>query len=75
MKNFLRVLFIGLVFFTIVFGSYQLFIEKADADLFRCDWAHNCVYTGQDCSDSIRCDCKSFGIPGDRWCGVGAPIE
>ena len=75
MKKFLRVLFIGLVFFTFVFGSYQLFIDKADAALFRCQDNFTCVYTGQDCSDSIRCDCKSLGIPGDRWCGVGAPLQ
>ena len=75
MKKFIRVLFIGLVFFTFVFGSYQLFIDKADAALFSCKDGFTCLYAGQNCSGSIRCDCKDLGVPGYETCGPGAPIE
>ena len=70
MKKFMQVLFIGLVFFTIVFGSYQLFIDKTDAALFTCQWKFTCKYEGQRCDGSIRCDCKWLGN-----CGVGAPLQ
>jgi hypothetical protein len=76
MKNFLRVLFIGLVFFTIVFGSYQLFIDKADAALFRCNWDQKCISPGDDCSDSISCSCQDYFGSGYTSCLMDfAPIE
>jgi hypothetical protein len=75
MKKFIRVLFIGLVFFTFLFGSYQLFIDKADAALFSCKSNFACAHVGQDCSGSIRCRCLDLGAPGYETCGPFAPIE
>jgi hypothetical protein len=76
MKNFMRVLFIVLLFFPIVFGSYQLFIDKVDAALFRCNWDQKCSSSGDDCSDSISYSCQDFFGVGHSTCLIDfAPIE
>jgi hypothetical protein len=64
-----NVLFIGLVLFTILFGVYQIFFDKAEAALFHCDTSVGCFFTSQDCSGSITCHCTG---PDLRVCTPGA---
>jgi hypothetical protein len=52
------VLFVGIVFFTVVFGTYQIFFDKAEAALFHCNENVNCTMHGPDCSGSIKCHCS-----------------
>jgi hypothetical protein len=68
------ILFIGLVFFAVVFGTYQIFFDKAEAALFSCSWG-NCKSVGADCSDSLKCTCR--GTSPLILCHVGGiePIE
>jgi hypothetical protein len=60
-KKLLRIvgnfLFIGLVLFTIVFGVYQIFFDKAEAAMFYCNTSVDCNYLGKPCSGSINCYC------------------
>jgi len=66
-----RILFVGLVFFTILFGTYQLFFDSAEAGLFSCEITHNCQFVTEDCSGNIKCTCRGsiFTV-----CMIGGPV-
>jgi len=40
--------------------TYQIFFNKIDAAMFRCNWDQPCSSNGQDCSDSITCQCTDL---------------
>ena len=69
-KLIARILFVGLVFFTILFGTYQIFFDRAEALRWKCNWTDPCITKYQDCSDTLICTCKGDILP---LCFIGEP--
>jgi hypothetical protein len=73
MNKVKKLLFIGLIFFAVVFSTYQVFLAPTKAAYLTCG-TQPCTTVLQDCSGTIECTCvKLFGY-GPVKCYFGAVV-
>lgn len=74
MDKIKKVLFIGLIFFAVAFGTYQMFMAPTDAAFLKCG-DQECKVANDDCGATLPCSCvQLFGV-GPLKCYFGAVLE
>jgi hypothetical protein len=74
MSKIKKVLFIGLIFFAVVFSTYQMFMAPTEAGFLKCG-DQPCLQPGGDCGATLPCSCvQLFGV-GPLKCYFGAVVE
>jgi hypothetical protein len=73
MNKIKKVLFIGLIFFAVVFSTYQMFMAPTEAGYLSCG-TQDCTTPNKDCSGTIKCTCTYFLGGPTLGCYFGAVV-